>query len=329
MITILQLVALPDTNEITLGATDETGQKRMLEFQGVCPLLDNLDPHRFAHQKLVYGGEENPLDVNLTLNMVYNSIGQPERCSRTLKRAQDDAQRNPFPYINHPDNIPNVRPDILCGIVKNIKGIEMPHTVRFQPRSLNEVRQTLGEQGIRAPFIFKEPALGPQNSTLFLVDDTDGIDALERFAFDGRPFHASRFYDYCSADGLYRLYRFYVIGDTVLPGHLIVSDHWQIRNDEEAHRGTAQTENILKEEKEFLRHFRHKKFPALLTLQQRLGLDYFVLNCTFDAQGNIILFGIECEGHYSDGVKAAGYYGQKEIIRFNDAVASMIWAKRK
>jgi len=328
MTIILQLAGLPDSNAITLDTTDETGTRRFLDFNWVSPLLEPLDPARFRHLKLLYGGAQNPVNVNIRPDVVYNSISDPERCTLALGRAQHAARTNPYPMINPPAHISRIRPDRLCETVAPLKGLTIPRTVRLTPHSLADVQTTLKSHNLGLPIFFREAAADPEHPNHYLLETLDDLHALERFAFDGRAYYASAFTDYHSADGLYRLYRFYVIGDTVLPGHLILSDRWHIQNDEEAHKGLRNRMTaVLKEEKDFLKNFRKKKFPVLQTLRKQLGLDFFAAECTLDKKGELILFSVNCGAHYADAVKEKGYFGAKEISRFNEAVEKMLLDK--
>ncbi|UFS61798.1 hypothetical protein LOH54_09020 [Sulfurimonas sp. HSL-3221] len=329
MTTILQLAGLPDSNEIVLETTDETGARRFLDFAWLSPLLEPLDPSRFRHLKLLYGGADNPINVNIRPDIVYNSISDPERCLHALDRAQHAARSNPYPFINPPANIPRIRPDRLFEFVSPLKGITMPKTVRLTPHSLSDVQNVLAMSFLKPPILFKEAATYPERPNHYILENFDDLHALERFAFDGRAYYASTFSDYRSPDGLYRLYRFYVIGDTQLPGHLILSDQWYIRNDEEAHRGLKpKMTSVLSEEKAFLKQFKKKSFPILSMLKKQLGLDYFAVECTIDKKGELLLFSIDCNGHYADGTKAQGYYSTKELAQFNLAVEKMLLEKR-
>ena len=329
MTTILQLAGLPDSNEIVLETTDETGVRRFLDFAWLSPLLEPLNPGRFRHLKLLYGGAENPVSVNIRPDIVYNSISDPERCSHALDRAQHAARSNPYPFINPPANIPRIRPDRLCETVAPLKGIAMPKTVRLTPHSLSDVRNALETYDLKPPLLFREAAAYPERPNHYILESFDDLHDLERFAFDGRAYYVSAFTDYRSPDGLYRLYRFYIIGDTVLPGHLILSDQWYIRTDAEAHRGLKpKMTSVLNEESAFLKKFQSRKFPVLTLLKKQLGLDYFAVDCTIDKKGDLLLFGIDCNGHYADGTKMQGYYSEKELAQFNQAVEKMLLEKR-
>jgi hypothetical protein len=328
MTTILQLAGLPDTDEIPIETTDETGRRRFLDLNWISPLLEPLDPARFRHLKLLYGGAQNPISVNITPDIVYNSISDPERCRRALERAEGAVKNNPYPVINTPANIARIRPDRLSETVAAIQGLSMPRTLRLTPHTLSELHSMLENSGLETPILLKEAAADPEFPNHYLLESYNDIHDLERFAFDGRAYYASAFADYRDSDGLYRLHRFYVIGETVLPGHLIISDQWYIRGDEEAHRGLdGQRAKIVKEEKGFPKRYRTKKSPALTLLKKKLGLDYYAADCALDKKGNLLLLNVKCDAHYADGTKAREYFDADDIRRFNRAVETMLLEK--
>lgn len=261
MVTILQLAGLGDRDEVLLINTDQNGQKRFLEIDKVSPLLEPLNPRRFRHKKLLYGGVKNSTNVDIQLNLVYNSISDPDRCSRALERVQNAAKQNPFPFINHPDLIPNVRADRLYELTKGIDGGISPKCLRVTPRSLAELQEALRQNSLTVPFIMKEAGTDPESPNSFLLKEADPFHKLERFAFDGRAYYVTQFYDYRSPDSLYRKHRFFVMGNKILPGHLIVSTQWHIVDDRTAHKALEETLfDIEKEEKAFLKTYQKKEF---------------------------------------------------------------------
>jgi hypothetical protein len=257
-------------------------------------------------------------------------VGDPDRCSQVLQRLQKESSQNDFPYINHPNNIPRVRADNLYLLAKDIEGMEAIKTIRIVPRSLAEVKESLDKHGIRPPFIVKEAGLDPEHSRSDLFTKTDYPHELERFAFDGRAYYIRSFYNYRSKDGLYRKYRFFVIDDKIIPGHLIISKEWHVKDDLQAHKGLEKKLfDIEAEEKAFLKKYQKKRLPALLDLKEKLGLDFFSVDCSINDKGQIILFNGDCEAHYFERCKKDGYYLPKQIRQFNEAVETMIVNKLK
>jgi len=328
MITILQLTGLSDRDEVLFIKTDGHGQKRFLLVDRVSPLLEPLDPQQFQYKRLLYGGISSDSRIEIQPHAIFNSIGDPDRCSHTLKRVQQIAKKNDFPYINHPDYIPNIRLEYLYKVSREIEGLIVPRSLRIAPTSLSNLQAKLHEQGLEAPYIIKEVGTDPDRKNSFLVQQTSDIHELERFAFDGRTYEVTQYHEYRSTDGFYRKQRFFVIGDTLYPGHLIISEHWHVTNDQDAHQTwSRQQKKLFKEEKHFLKQYQSRQFSALLSLKEHTGLDFFAVDCHILEDESILLFGIDCEAHYFENVKENGYYNDKQIQRYNHAVEMMIIKK--
>ncbi len=84
------------------------------------------------------------------------------------------------------------------------------------------------------------------------------MEKLHRFAFDGEnEFYVTQFLDYQSTDGLYRKMRFLIIGDEVIPRHLILSPSWQIHTEDKKMESKLKEQQV-NEEIDFLK-YRQKK----------------------------------------------------------------------
>jgi hypothetical protein len=97
--------------------------------------------------------------------------------------------------------------------------------------------------------------------------------------------------DYRSADGFFRKYRFLFIGEDILPYHLAIGDDWKLHRDatDMAHHAWMQDE-----EERFLRApeqvFGTAHYAALRVIRDRIGLDYFGIDCGLDLDGDLVVF---------------------------------------
>ncbi len=104
-------------------------------------------------------------------------------------------------------------------------------------------------------------------------------------------FYLSRFVEYAGADGLYRKQRIAFIEGRPFAGHLAVSKHWMVHY---LNSGMPENETWRAEESAWMRDFdfdfaiRHAE--AFEALYQKLGLDYFVIDCAETADGRLLLF---------------------------------------
>ena len=97
--------------------------------------------------------------------------------------------------------------------------------------------------------------------------------------------------DYASPDGHFRKYRLMFVGDEILPYHLAIGNQWKVH-----HLSTDMVNQpwMQREEAAFLAQpgtvFTAENYQALRTIRERIGLDYFGIDCALDAGHDIIVF---------------------------------------
>jgi hypothetical protein len=329
MITILQISAIGNANEILMDTTTPDGTKRQIELIGFNPLLYQLPPDRFRLELLVDGGFNAGVRPLPKPTLVYNAIGEPDRCSDALERAEQANTRNrAIPVLNRAARIRLTQPHRYAERLDGIDGLKVPRTLRLTPGSLSELQTQLEHGGLKPPFLVKEAGTPPGESNIFRFQSEHSWNELERFAFDGRAYDVTEYIDTKESDGHYRKYRIYVIGDKFLPGHLIVSTQWRVCDDETAHEDleTTELEAILDEERLFLDTFKPEERTLFAAIRDRLGLDYFSIDFAL-RDDTVILFGVSCKHHYLSSEKRPGYYSQKQTAVFDHAVERMVLNK--
>jgi hypothetical protein len=104
-------------------------------------------------------------------------------------------------------------------------------------------------------------------------------------------FYLSPFIDYASPDGLFRKQRIALIGGRPFVCHLAVSAHWMVH-----YLNAAMTENADNRafEAQFMASFDSdfalKHEAAFTALTERIGLDYFGVDCAETKDGRLLLF---------------------------------------
>jgi hypothetical protein len=117
--------------------------------------------------------------------------------------------------------------------------------------------------------------------------------AIERYLGEHSQdmFFISRFVDYSSSDGLFRKYRIVFIGGQPYACHLAVAGRWDIWY---LNAGMSESASKRAEEETFMRTFdagfalRHR--AAFSALADRVGLDYFTIDCAETKQGSLLIF---------------------------------------
>ena len=96
-----------------------------------------------------------------------------------------------------------------------------------------------------------------------------------------KEYIATQFVDFASADGIYRKYRVYFIGNATVLRHMYVSDHWNVHSADRA-RFMAPRPDIIAEERALIesdRAFRRVRSREVFReVRERMPLDFFGLD---------------------------------------------------
>ena len=314
---ILQLLGVGDNDEVRVVQTNSRYGKPLYFIEGSLPLLKYLPKNLFAAQSLILGGGESGDKKILQPDLVVNAICDPDTHTKSLDEARRIISLVKAPVVNHPDDIVKTARDTLSKLLGDIDGLTVPKTLRIRPRSVAETVRSAAEHGFSFPFLVRE-AGGQSGSGMVRIDSEKDYGLLERFAMDGRDFYLIQYIDFASKDGMYRKYRFYLIDGKVYPGHLIVSNHWQV------HRDSRDNSAFGREEKLFLSQWNKDVVPVFETVAQRLGLDFFGIDCAFGKEGSLLLFEANSCMDIFSGEKSASYYNPKYRKKMQEAILKLI-----
>ncbi|MBV8696569.1 MAG: hypothetical protein JO052_01725, partial [Bradyrhizobium sp.] len=139
-------------------------------------------------------------------------------------------------------------------------------------------------------------------------------------------FFVSRFVDYSGEDGQFRKYRVAFIEGRPYAGHMAIADRWDIWY-LNAHMSASASKRL--EEETFMRTFdigfgrRHRS--ALDALAQRIGLEYFTIDCAETRDGALLIFEADNTAvvHNMDPPDVFPYKGP-QMRRIFDAFVAML-----
>jgi tetratricopeptide (TPR) repeat protein len=223
------------------------------------------------------------------VDVVVNLISDVDQAGAMLPLAAYLVERLGKPTINDPRKIQRTTRDIVAELLTGIQGCRIPKIFRQQSGtelSVESLRAALPQ----ATSILARP-VGTHGGDDF--DKIDGADELA--AYLAKPAETDRYFieyaDYRSADGLFRKYRFIFVDDQVLPYHLAICDDWKVH-----HVNTDMANQVWMQEEEAaflndpMRVFNETHYRALQTIQQRIGLEYFGIDCSIDTNGELLMF---------------------------------------
>ncbi|MBW7974213.1 hypothetical protein [Bradyrhizobium sp. BR 10289] len=217
-----------------------------------------------------------------------------EECRETLAVIEKAAPTWPRPLLNRPELIGNLDRDKLFRLLAGISGLDIPVTVHTTRTQLSELldgkiacADITGE--LRFPMIIR-PRGTHAGVGLAKVDDAAALQAYlaERQEQD---FFVARFVDYASPDGLYRKYRLTMVDGKPYACHMAIADRWDIWY---LNAYMAFSEEKRAEEATWMQDFdtafaaRHRH--ALDEMSKRVGLDYFIVDCAENQDGELLVF---------------------------------------
>ncbi len=217
-----------------------------------------------------------------------------EECLETLRKIDVAAPRWPRPLLNPPRLVRNLDRDKLHGLLRGIEGLDIPATACVTRAQLSEAASSnAGRAGVPAELKFPiivRPRGSHAGVGLARVDDGAMV---ERYLAD-RPeqeFFVARFVDYAGSDGLFRKYRIVFVDGRPFACHMAIADRWDIWY---LNAGMAFSAEKRLEEESFMRDFdrdfavRHQ--GALAAIAERVGLDYFTIDCAENKSGALLIF---------------------------------------
>jgi hypothetical protein len=255
-----------------------------------------------------------------------------DECREALRKIERVASRWPRPLLNPPHLVGNLDRDKLHRLLGGIKGLDIPETVSTTRAQLSELAQpnaSIADIAAELRFpILARPQGSHAGVGLAKIDDRA---AIGRYLAE-RPeqaFFVSRFVDYAGDDGLFRKYRIVIVDGRPCACHMAIADHWDIWY---LNAGMAFSESKRLEEENFMRTFdqdfavRHRQ--ALSAMIDRIGLDYFTVDCAENKRGELLIFEADNTAvvHNMDSPQLFPYKAPQMRAIF-DAFAAMLYRR--
>jgi tetratricopeptide (TPR) repeat protein len=223
------------------------------------------------------------------VQVVVNLISDADQAGALLPLVADLADRLGRPVVNDPRKIERTTRDAIAGLIDGIPGCCIPKILR-QKAGADLSVATLQDTLSLEPAILVRP-VGTHGG-----DDFEKIESqAELAALLDQPAQTDRYFieyiDYRSADGYFRKYRFIFVNEQILPYHLAIADGWKVHHDstDMIHHGWMQ-----QEEEAFLNDpatvFNDGHYRIMREIRQRMGLEYFGIDCGLDRSGNLVVF---------------------------------------
>jgi glutathione synthase/RimK-type ligase-like ATP-grasp enzyme len=289
---ILSVIGLNDRAQIKIK-DDGKGNFKPI-YDGNAPIVDDIPLRKGILSQTILAGrniQQRDLTLAQTPSLVINQISDPDINRGALERCSELCQQLSTRVINPPERIQQTARDRVSELLQDIPGVIMPRTVRCQPSSPQQVFQLAEKNGIQFPFICR--LAGDHGGiSMTLVRSKDDHTSLHAYPFDGRDFYITEFVDYQDSEGIYTKQRIIVIDGEPIARHSLSSKSWNVHISSRKEQGKKPS--LSAREAATLRHLDNEIVPrwapAISTIRQRLGIEYFGIDCHLMPSGNMLVF---------------------------------------
>ena len=217
-----------------------------------------------------------------------------EDCRDALRKIDAAAPSWPRPLLNPPGLVGSLDRDKLHRLLDGVEGLEIPATLVVTRERLSEVVQSSDEladiaKDLAFPVIVR-PRGSHAGSGLAKIDDGQAL-ASYLEGRDEELFFISRFVDYSAEDELFRKYRIVFVDGAPYACHMAIADRWDIWY---LNAGMSESAEKRLEEETWMHTFdigfgrRHQ--AALAAMADRVGLEYFTIDCAETWDGSLLIF---------------------------------------
>ncbi len=318
--------AKPKLRVLALAAAIDMGGNTPIEF-----LLENSGME--LQTLYVVAGIDLPMplpehDVAIVI------ASDSAECLEALHKIDSLASSWPRPLLNPPRLIGHLDRDKLHRLLGGIAGLEIPATNCVTRAQLSEIAGSNAGSGEVAAELKSPVIVRPRGSHAGVgLAKVDDIAMVGRYLAE-RPeqeFFVAPFVDYASPDGLFRKYRLVFVDGRPYACHMAIADRWDIWY---LNAGMAFSAEKRLEEERFMRDFdvdfavRHEN--ALAAIADRVGLDYFTVDCAENRNGELLVFEADNTAvvHNMDSPEVFPYKAP-QMRKIFEAFAAMLYRRAR
>ncbi len=287
---ILNIIGINDDDRIHVEFCDGTFQGMHIDFQGNSSIFKLLHDASLTINRAILGGKQHRLDITIASDtLLFNSICSAEWSQKSLGILSQIVSQYRLPVINHPDIVKTLSRDVVAKKLSPIPTLIVPKAVRIHPKGIADIAAAITHNVLHYPLLFR-PDIEHGGTNLIRLSAPEDLSQLERFPCDGQHgYYLTEFHDYVSQDGNYRKMRFVIVGDRVIPRHLVVAPQWNVGYDSR-NQMMSHTPALIEEEKQFIKKLSEQQLQQCLEIKNTLELDYFGIDCHIAPDGRMLLF---------------------------------------
>lgn len=215
------------------------------------------------------------------------AVGESDDNRQVLAALETVVATWPMPVLNDPARIALLSRDSAYELLRTAPGMVVPPTIRIAREALVATPDSVA--GLTYPIIVR-PIASHAGQGLTKLDDAAAA-AAYLAEHDDAELYVAPFVDTSGDDGLFRKYRIAFVAGRPFAVHMAISEHWVVHYlsagmDERAERRDEEADFMDDFDDEFA--VRHA--TAFQALTERVGLDYFAIDCGETKDGALLLF---------------------------------------
>jgi len=263
---------------------------------------------------------EQDIELN-DIHAVFNHISDADSHKITLGKAGNfyKSASGKVPFFNPPANVMKTTRDGIYQLLQGIDKLHVPKTVKIQPKSPADIYDLIKKEGFKFPVIFRQAGDHGGISTIRVDDEKEQFYV---FPLDGRDYYLTQFVDY-KEKGLYEKIRLIVVDGKVFTRGTMICDQWLVHAKNELF-----DENTMVMRKASLSSFEKETKPMIQTtitkIYEKLGLDYFGIDCHIDQNKDILVFEINVNMDVLKTSEKKKVLLDPYIKKINQAIIKMI-----
>jgi tetratricopeptide (TPR) repeat protein len=237
---------------------------------------------------LFSAGEFKTEWLKADVQVVVNLVSDADQAGLLLPLIADLVDRLGRPTVNHPRKIERTTRDAVAVLLDGIPGCRVPKILR--QKAGTGLASTAVQAALSSPSAILVRPAGTHGGDDFEKIEDKELESLLAHTPDSDRY-LIEYLDYRSTDGYFRKYRFIFVDQQILPYHLAIAADWKVHHD---NTDMGDHPWMQQEEETFLRDsgavFNAGHDRVLREIQQRIGLDYFGIDCALDRSGNLVVF---------------------------------------
>jgi glutathione synthase/RimK-type ligase-like ATP-grasp enzyme len=247
---------------------------------------------------MLYVGEGVPPPTSVPQHdILFVAVAESDRTRPLLNGLERMVESWPSPVLNRPERIVRLSRDGACDLLEGLPGVDLPRSARIDRNGLEAVGRR--ERSIRSVIgdgdfpVIVRPVGSHAGRGLVRLDNAEAIAPYLQTLVDDE-FYVARFVDYRGRDGLFRKYRIVFVEGRPFLAHMAISENWMIHY---LNAGMSESETKRAEEARvmasFDEDFARRHAPALQGIVDRVGLDYFGIDCAETPDGDLLIFEVD------------------------------------